>query len=218
MSSRAPGQPGKGKEQPQGHVIVGNVDNKYDTRNPIARRLVDGFLRSVGDLYRDAAPRTVLEVGCGEGRLADLLLRNTDPARRPERFVACDLEDARAPGIDPAIEFEVASIYDLPYAASSFDLVICCEVLEHLEQPATGLAELARVSSSGVLISTPWEPIWRLLNLARGRYLRDLGNTPGHLQNFSRRQLIELATAHLEVRAIRRPLPWTVVLGAPRRS
>lgn len=198
-----------------GEVIVGNVDDKYDTRNPIARRLVDGFLRSVSDLYRGARPRRVLEVGCGEGRLADHLLRSGGP--RPERFLACDLEDARAPGIDPAIEFEIASIYDLPHDDDAFDLVVCCEVLEHLEEPSRGLAELARVSSGQVLISTPWEPVWRLLNLARGRYVRDLGNTPGHLQNFSRRQLLALAAAHLEVQAIRRPLPWTVVLGAPRR-
>ncbi len=198
-----------------GEVIVGNVDDKYDTRNPIARRLVDGFLRSVSDLYRGARPRRVLEVGCGEGRLADHLLRNYP---RPERFAACDLEDARSPEIDPAIEFELASIYDLPHGDETFDLVICCEVLEHLEEPSRGLAELARVSSGKVLISTPWEPVWRLLNLARGRYVRDLGNTPGHLQNFSRRQLLDLAAAHLEVQAIRRPLPWTVVLGAPRRS
>ncbi len=196
-----------------GDVIVGNVDDKYDTQNPIARRLVDGFLRSVSELYRGSEARSVLEVGCGEGRLADHLLRS---APRPQRFAACDLEDARASGIDPAIEFEVASIYDLPYADASFDLVICCEVLEHLEDPAAGLAELARVSARAVLLSTPWEPIWRLLNLARGRYLRDLGNTPGHLQHFTRRQLIALATTHLEIRAIRRPLPWTVILGAPR--
>ena len=199
-----------------GEVIVGNVDDKYDTRNPIARRLVDGFLRSVSDLYCSARPRRVLEVGCGEGRLADHLLRRGGP--RPERFLACDLEDARSPDIDPMIEFELASIYDLPHDDDSFDLVICCEVLEHLEEPAQGLAELARVSSGKVLISTPWEPVWRLLNLARGRYIRDLGNTPGHLQNFSRRQLLDLAAVHLEVQAIRRPLPWTVVLGAPRRS
>ncbi len=196
------------------NVIVGNVDNKYDTQNPIARRLVDGFLRSVSDLYRDSRAQSVLEVGCGEGRLADHLLRN---APRPQRFVACDLEDARAPGIDPAIEFEIASIYGLPYADASFDLVICCEVLEHLENPAQGLAELARVSAHAVLLSTPWEPVWRLLNLARGRYLRDLGNTPGHLQHFTRRQLIALATTQLEIREIRRPLPWTVILGAPKR-
>ncbi|MCB9567393.1 MAG: class I SAM-dependent methyltransferase [Myxococcales bacterium] len=194
-------------------VIVGNVDDKYDTRNPIARRLVDGFLRAVGDLYADARPRTVLEVGCGEGRLADHLLGR----HRPARFAACDLVDARGPGCDPAIEFTAASIYALPYADREFDMVICCEVLEHLERPAAGLAELARVADHHVLLSTPWEPTWRLLNLLRGRYLRDLGNTPGHLQHFTRRQLVRLAGGALEIEAVRRPLPWTVILGGPKR-
>lgn len=194
-------------------VIVGNVYDKYGTRNPIARALMRGFLRGVGELYATAAPQTVLEVGCGEGRLADHLLRRYP---RPRRFAACDLEDARAADIDPMIDFERASIYELPYHDRAFDLVICCEVLEHLEEPRRGLAELARVSRRHVLLSTPWEPVWRLMNLARGRYLGSLGNTPGHLQHFSRRRLLGLAREHLEIRAVRRPLPWTVLLGAIR--
>ena len=194
-------------------VIVGNVYDKYRTRNPIARALMRGFLRSVGELYVKAAPESVLEVGCGEGRLADHLLRRYP---RPRRFAACDLEDARAPDIDPAIDFETASIYALPYHDRAFDLVICCEVLEHLDDPRRGLAELARVSKRSVLLSTPWEPVWRMMNLARGRYLRDLGNTPGHVQHFSRRRLLALARERLELRALRRPLPWTVILGEIR--
>lgn len=194
-------------------VIVGNVYDKYRTRNPIARALMRGFLRAVGELYVEARPQTVLEVGCGEGRLADHLLRRYP---RPRRFAACDLEDARAGDIDPAIDFERASIYELPYHDQAFDLVICCEVLEHLEDPRRGLRELARVSRRHVLLSTPWEPVWRLMNLARGRYVTSLGNTPGHVQHFSRRRLLGLAGEALDVRAVRRPLPWTVLLGELR--
>lgn len=197
-----------------GDAIAGNVYDKYNTPNPIARALMAGFLRAVVRLYRRAAPRTVLEVGCGEGRLADALLR---AGPRPDRILATDLVDVRATGLDPAIEFQLASIYRLPFADRAFDLVVCCEVLEHLERPAEGLGELARVADRFVLLSTPWEPVWRALNLARGRYLRDLGNTPGHLQHFTRRQLLDLAGAHLDVVEVRRPLPWTVLLGAPRR-
>ncbi|MEZ4453400.1 MAG: class I SAM-dependent methyltransferase [Nannocystaceae bacterium] len=194
-------------------VIVGNVYDKYRTRNPIARALMRGFLRAVGELYVEARPQTVLEVGCGEGRLADHLLRRYP---RPRRFAACDLEDARAADIDPAIDFERASIYALPYHDRAFDLVICCEVLEHLEDPRRGLEELARVSRRHVLLSTPWEPMWRVMNLARGRYVRHLGNTPGHVQHFTRRRLLGLAGEALEVRGVRRPLPWTVLLGEIR--
>jgi 2-polyprenyl-3-methyl-5-hydroxy-6-metoxy-1,4-benzoquinol methylase len=195
--------------------IVGNVYDKYETKNRISRALVGGFLSSVTDLYRSAGAGSVLEVGCGEGKLADHLVRS---GPRPERFLATDLSlECKATGLDPMIEFAEASVYDLPYGDGSFDLVVCCEVLEHLERPRDALGEVARVARDFVLISTPWEPVWRMMNMARGKYLRDLGNTPGHIQHFGRGDLLELASTHLEVVSVRRPLPWTVILARPRR-
>jgi len=193
--------------------IVGNHEDKYRATNPIARALMRGFTDAVTDLYLGTGARSVLEVGCGEGLLADHLIKRA----RPERFDACDVALRPAPGIDPHISLREASIYALPYPDRSFDLVICCEVLEHLQDPAAGLAELARVADRHVLLSTPWEPVWRLLNLARGRYLGALGNTPGHLQHFSRRALLDLAATRLGSLRVRRPLPWTVILGDVRR-
>lgn len=193
--------------------IVGNVYDKYGTPNPIARALMRGFLGAVGDLYRVAAPSSVLEVGCGEGRLAQHLWRQ---GPRPERFTICDLEiDQVVADLDPAIEVQQASIYGLPFADDSFDVVVCCEVLEHLEDPSAGLAELARVARRRVLISTPWDPVWRTLNMLRGRYLTRLGNTPGHVQHFTRRGLERLARTRLRLLERRTPLPWTVLLGEP---
>jgi SAM-dependent methyltransferase len=193
--------------------VLGNNEAKYAHPNPIARWLVAGFQRAVGELYLQTCPESVLDVGCGEGLLADHLIR----LRRPARFDACDVDLGRlAPGLHPDLNFQAASVYHLPYPDKSVDLVVCCEVLEHLHDPAAGLAELARVARRHVLLSTPWEPVWRLLNLARGRYVRDLGNTPGHVQHFSRGALIRLAETRLRVAAVRRPLPWTVILGETR--
>ncbi len=194
--------------------VVGNYYDKYATKNVISRALVGGFLSSVTGLYQRAEPETVLEVGCGEGKLADHLVRS---GPRPSRFLATDLSlERRAPDVDPLVEFAEASVYELPFDDGSFDLVMCCEVLEHLERPQEALREVARVARRFVLISTPWEPIWRMMNMARGKYLRDLGNTPGHIQHFGRADLIELAKTSVEVVAIRKPLPWTVILGRPR--
>jgi ubiquinone/menaquinone biosynthesis C-methylase UbiE len=196
--------------------VVGNAYDKYATRNPIARWLVRGFLSAVTELYTRARPRTVLEVGCGEGLLAQHLVTS---APRPERFVASDVDVGRViDDLDPLVEVQTASIYELPFADDAFDLVVCCEVLEHLERPAVGLAEVARVAAGHVLLSTPWEPVWRALNLARGKYVRDLGNTPGHIQHFSRRDLIRLASTRLSVVDRRTPLPWTILLGEPRST
>jgi ubiquinone/menaquinone biosynthesis C-methylase UbiE len=195
-------------------VIVGNVYDKYGSKNPVARLLMDGFLRAVTELYGSVAPDSVLEVGCGEGHLAQHLLRH---GPRPRRFEACDLELGQlSPDLDPLIRFREASIYDLPYADGELELVVCCEVLEHLDQLERSLAELARVARSRVLLSTPREPIWRALNVLRGKYLGDFGNTPGHVQHFSSRALLELAASQLEVIERRQPIPWTVLLGRVR--
>ncbi len=195
--------------------MVGNVYDKYGTRNPIARALMDGFLDGAGALYRRARPQSVLEVGCGEGHLAQALL---EMGPRPERFEITDVDIAQVPADLPSpLVARQADVYALPYASNSFDLVVCCEVLEHLEDPSAGLAEVARVARDFVLLSTPWEPVWRVMNLARGKYLRALGNTPGHLQHFSRDGLQRLAAEHLDLVQRRTPLPWTMLLGAPRR-
>ena len=196
--------------------IVGNLYDKYGNKNPVSRVLVDGFLSSVTGLYRLAEPKTVLEVGCGEGKLADHLVRSGPP---PERFVATDLSlERRATDAHPMIEFAEASIYELPFESASFDLVVCCEVLGHLERPGEALREVARVARSSVLVSTPWEPVWRAMNIARGKYLQQLGNTPGHIQHFSRRGIIKLAETSLDIVSTRTPLPWTVILGRPRAT
>ena len=194
--------------------VVGNVYDKYGTRNPIARLLMRGFLDSVTGLYNQVNPKSVLEVGCGEGALASYLLKN---ASRPEAMEICDLSLDRVPDdLDLFITRREASIYELPYQDKSFDLVVCCEVLEHLEYPEKGLAELSRVAENHVILSTPREPLWRVLNMVRARYLKDLGNTPGHIQHFSRNDLVQLAQKYLKVKQTLTPLPWTVLLGSPQ--
>lgn len=196
--------------------VAGNVYDKYGTRNPIARRLMAGFLDAVTALYARAGARSVLEVGCGEGRLAMQLLSS---GPRPDRFVATDLDlGVLDSALDPLIEARQASVYELPFEDASFDLVVGCEVLEHLEEPDRGLAEMTRVARRAVLVSTPREPLWRVLNVARMKYVRQLGNTPGHVQHFSRAGLERLAGRHLRILETRAPLPWTIVLGEPLRT
>jgi ubiquinone/menaquinone biosynthesis C-methylase UbiE len=195
--------------------IVGNVYDKYGTKNPIAKALMRGFLDAVTGFCLPQRPINVLEVGCGEGKLADELLAH---GLSPRRFVACDLAlDRLGTGLNPLIEFKEASIYELPFEDNSFDLVICCEVLEHLEQPERGLQELSRVASNKVVLSTPREPLWRGLNMLRGKYLGDLGNTPGHIQHFSSRGLQRLVGSQLRILDVKKPIPWTVILAEPKR-
>lgn len=191
--------------------VLGNNEAKYDARNPLARWMVSSFLESARELFQASQPRQVLEVGWGEGALAARLVAGNSEV---SSYLATDLDLSRLPADqDPRITAQEASVYDLPFPDSSFDTVVCCEVLEHLSDPETAMAEVARVARRRVLISTPWEPTWRILNMARGKYLGHWGNTPGHLQHFSRRDLVDLVSSRARVLQVKRPVPWTMILA-----
>ena len=194
-------------------VVAGNVYDKYGSRNPVARRLMDGFLGAMRELYDARPDETVVEIGCGEGELLSRL-GAWRPARRRFGFDVRReiLEQARRhPGITVALQSAEA----LALADRSADVVIASEVLEHLQDPEAALREIARVARRRVILSVPREPIWRMLNIARLHYLAELGNTPGHVQHFSTHTFVDLVSRRLRVVAVRTPLPWTIVAAEP---
>jgi SAM-dependent methyltransferase len=101
---------------------------------------------------------------------------------------------------------------NLPFADGEFDLASAIEVLEHVPDPEHTVAEMARCAARHLLVSVPREPLWRGLNLARGAYVRDLGNTPGHLNHWSRGSFERLLARHGDVVETRSPFPWTMLL------
>ena len=194
---------------------AGNTYDKYGTRNPVARFLVARFLRAVDEAVAEVAPSSVLDAGCGEGTVTARVARRLPRAT----VVGLDVGDPRlvAEWDERAGEnlvFHSGSAYSLPYPDGAFELVCALEVLEHLDRPADGLDELARVSSRALVLSVPREPLWRALNVASGRYVRALGNTPGHVNHWSRRDFVRFAARAGEVRRVRTPLPWTVATVA----
>jgi 2-polyprenyl-3-methyl-5-hydroxy-6-metoxy-1,4-benzoquinol methylase len=124
--------------------------------------------------------------------------------------------NARAQGSDPEV-FVARSIYDMTPDRDGADLIVCCEVLEHVERPHDALRALQSIATGYVIVSVPREPIWRALNLARGKYVGALGNTPGHIQHWSRHAFIALVSQYFEVVDVRSPLPWTLLLCRVRR-
>jgi len=194
-------------------VPTGNTYDKYGSTNPVVRRLMAGFERCLDELVDAAAPRSLLDVGCGEGVLTDRWARQLDPGR----VVGIDLDEA---GLRANwqrrrrrnLEFSTARAEALPFAAREFDLVAAIETLEHVADPERALAEMTRVAGRQLLVSVPREPVWRLLNLARGAYVRELGNTPGHVNHWSKRRFVSLLARFGEVVEVRSPFPWTMLL------
>jgi len=194
-------------------IVTGNTYDKYGSTNPVVRRLMGGFERTLQQLFDEAAPTSVLDVGCGEGVLVQRWARAVPDAR----MVGIDLEEASiqagwAAHAAPNLEYRVMEAANLPFGENEFDLASAIEVLEHVPDPEHTLAEMARCAERHLLVSVPREPLWRMLNMARGAYWPALGNTPGHLNHWSRRSFVRLLSRHGEVTHVRTPFPWTMLL------
>jgi SAM-dependent methyltransferase len=200
-------------------IAVGNTFDKYGSRNPIVRWMMRGFDESLSALVGKVEPTTIHEIGCGEGYWVLSWNQRGIDARGSDfstKVIELARSNAMARGV-PTGRFNVRSIYDLQAGRDSADLIVCCEVLEHLEQPDEALSVLQRVATKNLIVSVPREPLWRVLNTARGKYLSDLGNTPGHIQHWSRKRFIGLLERYFDVVEVRSPLPWIMLLCRARQ-
>ena len=200
-------------------IVTGNTYDKYGSTNPVVRRLMAGFERDLDELFELAAPRSLLDVGCGEGVLVHQWAQRL-AARNPAaaaRVVGIDLQEASiqagwAERQAPNLEYRVMEAANLPFKDGEFDLASAIEVLEHVPDPEHTVSEMARCAQRHLLVSVPREPLWRMLNMARGAYLTDLGNTPGHLNHWSKRSFVGMLERHGKVVQARSPFPWTMLL------
>ena len=194
-------------------VPTGNTFDKYGSTNPVVRRLMNGFEGTLATLFAQAAPQSVLDVGCGEGVLTHQWAQQLGE----KRIVGIDLDDEKLKSEwktrqRPNLEYRTIPAEQLPFADGEFDLACAIEVLEHVPDPEHTVAEMARVAGGHLLVSVPREPLWRMLNIARGAYVTDLGNTPGHVNHWSKRSFVRMLSQHGEVIEKRSPFPWTMLL------
>jgi ubiquinone/menaquinone biosynthesis C-methylase UbiE len=191
---------------------IGNASPKYDSGNPVVRRLLSRFLLRLDEAATSLEPTSVLDVGCGEGVVTERLAQQLAPAE----VLGIDADESRLREEWSArsasnLSFATGSAYELPFTDGTFDVVCAIEVLEHLDRPRDALAEMSRVSQRALLLSVPNEPGWRISHMLAGRNVRDLGNTPGHINHWSKgsflRLVSELGTARAES-----VFPWTLAV------
>jgi SAM-dependent methyltransferase len=195
-------------------TVTGNTYDKYGSTNPVVRRLMARFETTLDELFTQADPQSLLDVGCGEAVLTHQWAQRLGDGRR---VVGIDLDDPAlhaewAKRTAPNLEYRVMKAENLPFANGEFDLAAAIEVLEHVPDPEHTVAEMARVAQRWLLVSVPREPLWRALNMARGAYWKDLGNTPGHVNHWSKGSFVALLSRHGEVVQARSPFPWTMLL------
>lgn len=191
-----------------------STDNfrKHTSTNPLQRYLINNFTNTLITLVKPLKTQTILDIGCGEGFMLSRLY---------EEKIGSHLEgiDSLKTAIDigkkihPQLTLKQGSIYDLPYKDNSFDLVLCTEVLEHLENPTKARKELVRVAKTYLLLSVPNEPIFRLSNFLRGKNLSRWGNDIEHINHWSSRGFVQFVTKESVILLNKKqPFPWTMLL------
>lgn len=193
----------------------GNFYNKYETKNPISVFLMKKFFESIDKLLKNIpyTPKTIFETGCGEGHVISHIYYKLYNNKDVKCF-ASDISEKviKQAQIDyPEINFMSKSIYDIE--KNDYDLVIASEVLEHLEKPELALKKVIDISNKYIFVSVPNEPLWRILNMLRGSYLKSFGNTPGHIQHWSISSFKKfLLQENVKIIAHSTPIPWQMYL------
>jgi 2-polyprenyl-3-methyl-5-hydroxy-6-metoxy-1,4-benzoquinol methylase len=186
---------------------------KHTSKNPIQKFLINNFYSTLISLVRPLLPKTVLDAGCGEGFTLNKLMSN-QIGQIIEGVEYTKEAITLGKKLFPKAKIEQGSIYSLPYKNNSFDLVLCNEVLEHLENPQKALLEIVRVSKKYAILSVPNEPIFRLSNLLAGKYVLGFGNSPGHINHWSPLSLINFVKkSGLRILKTKFPFPWIIVLA-----
>jgi SAM-dependent methyltransferase len=139
-----------------------------------------------------AKDRRVLDAGCGTGYGCRLLAHGG--AREVTGIdIAGSVLEAVADGMPESVRLQVGDVRKLDFEDDTFELIVCFEVIEHLEDPFAALDELVRVLAPGglLLVSSP------------NRDVYPPGN-PHHLHEFSPAELeAELASRLRNVRLLR---------------
>jgi len=183
---------------------------KHTTQNPIGQFFLNNFKQLLFEQVKTLKPDSVLDVRAGEGFILEMLRENRI-AKKLEGIEYMDKALALAKKLHPDILIKKGNIYELPYKANSFDLVVCTEVLEHLENPKKGLSELLRVTRKYLLLSVPNEPLFTVQRIFRGKNVLKLGAHPEHLQHWSSGAFEKFVAKQCKIIDSRTPLPWTMV-------
>lgn len=190
---------------------------KHTASNPLQRFLIGRFFNTLINEARKLNPNNILDVGCGEGfTLEKFRLQGIG-----KELVGIDFSnEAISIGkkTHPELKLQPGTIYHVPFKSSSFDLVVCTEVLEHLEFPEKALEQLEKVTKKYCIISVPHEPWFMLANFLRGKNLSRWGNDIEHINHWSRKGIADLIRTRFDILEIKQPFPWTIIIAGKRKS
>lgn len=186
---------------------------KFKSKNVVVNKLIGRFYRVLYEHIAQQQPRVFLDAGCGEGesikRLNDILASST--------VYGFDINSecvAFCKNTYPQNNWQVDDIYQTSYSDNFFDMVMCCEVLEHLQEPHKALQELIRISRKYLLLSVPHEPYFQIGSFCRGKYWKNWGNHPEHINHWNSSSFCRFLRDNRKIKNIKmtNSFPWLITL------
>ena len=190
---------------------------KYETANPVKALMVRNFRRSFLRAISICDPKTILEAGCGEGMMTKHVVRAFPGVLLSSFDINSSLVE-QALVAAPSVNVFNASVLNIPLENNSYELIICSEVLEHLQDPRKAMSELVRVGCKNIMLSVPHEPWFRIGNMIGFSHLRSLGNADGHIQHWSGKSFCRFLEPFIEIDEVSYPFPWILVRGHVRQA
>lgn len=178
----------------------------------LQRLLINNYYVVLLEEIKGLKPDSILDAGCGEGFTLNRL-KEAGIGKKLDGFDFLDRAIKIGKKQYPYLNLKQGDIYHIKAPANTYDVVICSEVLEHLERPEDALRELVRVSKKYVVLSVPNEPLFMFGNLLRGKNVKRFGNDIEHIQHWSNQAFKKFVGKHLRVETNITPLPWTLIIG-----
>jgi SAM-dependent methyltransferase len=184
--------------------------SKWEYSGALYQRHLRLYLDAMFALLQETGARSVLDAGCGEGVVYRAMRKRGFDGEWTGIDVSVDAIDY-AKRESPEATWLVGSILDLPFPSKSFDLVLSSQVLEHLDEPQKALQEFVRCTRQWLLISVPYEPLFRWFTWLSVRF--HLGGDPGHVHHWRPREFRRLLSEVGELRTWRRTTVYQIGLS-----
>ncbi len=199
--------------------FVGNYYNKYETKNFIEQFIIKNYFNTILKICEKYSIRSFIDIGCGEGKWLHEFSKKgfkcigTDHNKDVINLAKENLNNEK-------INIFQSNIYDEKFTFTINDKInetgvnnlFFLEVLEHLYDPVTIMNKFKNIKFQNMIITVPNEPLWRFLNCCRLKYVGNFGNTPGHINHFSKDKLKKLLTKNFHVVDIKLPIPFLIFL------
>ena len=182
---------------------------KHTSKNPLKTVFLNIYYKTFVKELKKLEIKNVLDIGCGEG----FILNKLKQEKIGESWEGIDYsKEAVEIGkkIHSYLDLTQGDIYNTGFKDAAFDLVVCTEVLEHLENPEKALKEIIRVSKKYILLSVPNEPLFLLSNFTQW------GKDIGHINHWAFWQFEKFVRKNagegVQIISRKHPFPWTMVV------